>query len=90
MADGAIQRAQRNVPASVARWAWTRGIQDDDGEHPHRLPELCVTSQRPGQQDGLDATNEWSGATEREWGRATSMDADVQQRMDGIFVTLGL
>jgi 4-hydroxy-3-polyprenylbenzoate decarboxylase len=39
---------------------------------------------------GLDATNKWPGETQREWGRTISMDADVQQRMDGIFVGLGL
>ena len=39
---------------------------------------------------GLDATNKWPGETQREWGRTITMDADVQQRMDGIFATWGL
>jgi 4-hydroxy-3-polyprenylbenzoate decarboxylase len=39
---------------------------------------------------GLDATNKWPGETQREWGRIITMDAQVQQRMDGIFVGLGL
>jgi 4-hydroxy-3-polyprenylbenzoate decarboxylase len=43
-----------------------------------------------GSKMGLDATNKWPGETQREWGRTISMDADVQQRMDGIFVGLGL
>jgi 4-hydroxy-3-polyprenylbenzoate decarboxylase len=37
-----------------------------------------------------DATNKWPGETQREWGRTISMDAEVQQRMDGIFAGLGL
>jgi 4-hydroxy-3-polyprenylbenzoate decarboxylase len=43
-----------------------------------------------GSKMGLDATNKWPGETQREWGRTISMDAEVQQRMDGIFVGLGL
>ena len=43
-----------------------------------------------GSKMGLDATNKWPGETQREWGRTISMDAEVQARMDGIFVGLGL
>ncbi len=43
-----------------------------------------------GSKMGLDATNKWPGETQREWGRTITMDAQVQQRMDGIFVGLGL
>ena len=43
-----------------------------------------------GSKMGLDATNKWPGETQREWGRTIAMDAQVQQRMDGIFVGLGL
>jgi 4-hydroxy-3-polyprenylbenzoate decarboxylase len=35
-------------------------------------------------------TYKWPGETQREWGRTISMDADVQQRMDGILEALGL
>jgi 4-hydroxy-3-polyprenylbenzoate decarboxylase len=43
-----------------------------------------------GSKMGLDATNKWPGETQREWGRTLSMDAGVQQRMEGIFAGLGL
>jgi 4-hydroxy-3-polyprenylbenzoate decarboxylase len=43
-----------------------------------------------GSKMGLDATNKWPGETQREWGRTITMDAAVQQRMDGIFATLVL
>ena len=43
-----------------------------------------------GSKMGLDATNKWPGETQREWGRTIAMDAQVQQRMDGIFEGLGL
>ncbi len=34
---------------------------------------------------GLDATNKWPGETNREWGRNIKMDADVEQRVAGLF-----
>lgn len=37
---------------------------------------------------GLDATHKWPGETQREWGRAITMDADVQQRMDALCARL--
>lgn len=37
---------------------------------------------------GLDATNKWPGETTREWGRAITMTADVQQRADALFERL--
>src|SRR5574343_1654652 len=33
---------------------------------------------------GLDATHKWPGETQREWGRAITMDADVQQRVEAL------
>ena len=39
---------------------------------------------------GLDATNKWAGETQREWGTPISMDADVKQRVDALWETLGL
>lgn len=30
---------------------------------------------------GLDATNKWPGETSREWGRALSMDAAVEAKV---------
>lgn len=38
---------------------------------------------------GMDATNKWPGETQREWGTTITMNAEVQQRMDGIFEALG-
>jgi 4-hydroxy-3-polyprenylbenzoate decarboxylase len=43
-----------------------------------------------GSKMGLDATNKWPGETQREWGRPMAMDADVRQRMDVLFDSLGL
>ncbi len=43
-----------------------------------------------GSKMGLGATNKWPGETQREWGRTIAMNADVQQRMDGIFEALGM
>jgi 4-hydroxy-3-polyprenylbenzoate decarboxylase len=34
---------------------------------------------------GLDATNKWPGETSREWGRNIRMDAEVEQRVAGLF-----
>ncbi|HJW11059.1 MAG TPA: UbiD family decarboxylase domain-containing protein, partial [Albitalea sp.] len=34
---------------------------------------------------GLDATHKWPGETQREWGRPIAMDADVEQRIAGVF-----
>jgi len=41
-----------------------------------------------GSKMGLDATNKWPGETDREWGRAITMDAAVKKRVDGIYATL--
>ncbi len=37
---------------------------------------------------GLDATNKWPGETAREWGRAITMDAAVEQRVAALFDSL--
>jgi len=37
---------------------------------------------------GLDATNKWPGETAREWGRAITMDAAVQQRVASLVAGL--
>ncbi|VFR54330.1 3-polyprenyl-4-hydroxybenzoate carboxy-lyase [plant metagenome] len=39
---------------------------------------------------GMDATNKWSGETQREWGRAIKMDDAVKQRVDAMWGELGL
>jgi 4-hydroxy-3-polyprenylbenzoate decarboxylase len=39
---------------------------------------------------GLVATNKWPGETQRELGRTVTMNAQMQQRMDGVFEVLGL
>ncbi|MBQ0933365.1 UbiD family decarboxylase [Ideonella sp. 4Y16] len=37
---------------------------------------------------GLDATHKWPGETQREWGRAITMDGAVQERMDALYQRL--
>ena len=39
---------------------------------------------------GLDATNKWTGETQREWGTPIVMDADVRARVDAMWDELGL
>jgi 4-hydroxy-3-polyprenylbenzoate decarboxylase len=39
---------------------------------------------------GLDATNKWPGETNREWGKPIVMDKAVKEKVDGIWVELGL
>ncbi len=43
-----------------------------------------------GSKMGLDATNKWPGETTREWGTPIVMDAAVKQKIDGLWVDLGL
>lgn len=43
-----------------------------------------------GSKMGMDATSKWAGETQREWGRAITMDKDVLQRVDGYWSSLGL
>ncbi|HMA07802.1 MAG TPA: 4-hydroxy-3-polyprenylbenzoate decarboxylase [Ramlibacter sp.] len=43
-----------------------------------------------GSKMGLDATSKWPGETQREWGRPIAMDADVTQRVEAIFQSLGI
>ncbi len=43
-----------------------------------------------GSKMGLDATNKWPGETDREWGRAITMDPAVKTRVDGLMTQLGL
>jgi len=43
-----------------------------------------------GSKVGIDATNKWSGETDREWGRPIEMDAAVKERIDGLWDELGL
>jgi len=43
-----------------------------------------------GSKMGLDATNKWSGETQREWGRPIVMDTAVRQRVDEMWSALGL
>ena len=37
---------------------------------------------------GLDATNKWPGETQREWGRAIRMDAQVEQRVAKLLTSI--
>ncbi len=43
-----------------------------------------------GSKVGIDATNKWSGETNREWGRPIVMDADVKSRIDAIWQELDI
>jgi 4-hydroxy-3-polyprenylbenzoate decarboxylase len=43
-----------------------------------------------GSKLGLDATNKWSGETQRQWGRPIRMDDDVRNRVDRLWAELGL
>ena len=43
-----------------------------------------------GSKLGIDATSKWAGETQREWGRALSMDKQVKQRIDALWSELGL
>jgi 4-hydroxy-3-polyprenylbenzoate decarboxylase len=43
-----------------------------------------------GSKMGLDATNKWTGETQREWGRLIKMDSAVQQKMDELVRELNL
>jgi len=43
-----------------------------------------------GSKMGLDATNKWSGETERQWGMPIEMSAEVKQRVDELWKELGI
>ncbi len=43
-----------------------------------------------GSKVGMDATNKWTGETDREWGTAISMDAGVKERIDALWDDLGI
>lgn len=43
-----------------------------------------------GSKMGLDATNKWPGETAREWGKPIEMDAQVKQRIDTLWDSLGI
>jgi 4-hydroxy-3-polyprenylbenzoate decarboxylase len=43
-----------------------------------------------GSKLGLDATNKWPGETARAWGRPIAMDGQVKQRIDRMWLELGL
>lgn len=43
-----------------------------------------------GSKIGIDATSKWSGETQREWGRAITMDEEIVQKVNGYWSTLGL
>jgi 4-hydroxy-3-polyprenylbenzoate decarboxylase len=43
-----------------------------------------------GSKMGIDATHKWPGETDRQWGRAISMDPAVKRRIDSIWGELGL
>ncbi len=45
---------------------------------------------RLGSKMGLDATNKMPGETDREWGEPISMSADVKQRVDALWDSLGI
>ncbi len=43
-----------------------------------------------GSKIGFDATNKWPGETQRTWGKPIAMSADVKQRVDDIWSSLGI
>lgn len=43
-----------------------------------------------GSKMGLDATSKWAGETQREWGKAITMDKEVLQRVDDYWPLLGM
>lgn len=43
-----------------------------------------------GSKMGMDATSKWPGETQREWGKAITMDADVLKRVNEYWELLGL
>lgn len=43
-----------------------------------------------GSKVGMDATNKWQGESEREWGTAIHMDADVVAKVDDMWASLGI
>lgn len=43
-----------------------------------------------GSKMGMDATNKWPGETSRVWGRPIAMSADVKNKIDNIWQSLGL
>ena len=43
-----------------------------------------------GSKMGLDATNKWTGETDREWGAPIAMDASVKAKIDDLWPQLGI
>ncbi len=43
-----------------------------------------------GSKLGIDATSKWPGEVSREWGRPITMSADVVERIDAIWASLGI
>lgn len=43
-----------------------------------------------GSKMGMDATHKWSGETDREWGRAITMDKSVKDKVDSMWDSLGI
>ena len=43
-----------------------------------------------GSKVGMDATNKWEGETDREWGSAIQMSADVKTKVDDLWDSLGI
>jgi 2-isopropylmalate synthase len=41
-------------------------------------------------QMGIDATHKWPGETDREWGRAIVMSAEIKGRIDEMWAELGI
>jgi len=43
-----------------------------------------------GSKMGMDATNKWPGETSREWGSPISMSAEIKERVDRVWESLGI
>jgi len=43
-----------------------------------------------GSKMGMDATNKWPGETSREWGTPIAMSAEVKEKVDQVWESLGI
>ena len=43
-----------------------------------------------GSKVGIDATNKWPGETQRQWGTPIRMSAEIKERVDTIWASLGI
>ena len=66
------------------------GFGDAEDERKGNEEEEEEEEDESGSKMGLDATNKWTGETDREWGTPIVMDEDVKQRVDAVWDELGI